>query len=149
MAIYSPVKHKKIIKKYLCTMEKPTDQLSDRIGQRASVLSFDVTRQQLITVINHFILSSVVHSTRLLHSLRLVSVGLSVGYETLYMVSNRLTPPIVTGWSKYSSEMPKSQCLLGSGRNAIPIVFQRTLTVPLHIPNGRQMHAAGAMQGDC
>ena len=31
----------------------------------------------------------------------------------------------------------------------ISTVFQRPLTVPLHNPNGRQMPAISAVQGDC
>ena len=74
---------------------------------------------------------------RLLDSLSLVALGLSVGYETW--------PPIgwhhafVIGWSKYRLGLLSSELHYGlTWPVGIPTVFHTPVTVPLHSPNGRQ-----------
>ena len=64
--------------------------------------------------------------------------------------SNWLVSPFVIGWSRYSLGIPQSKCLLGSCDwwDLLPFI-KGTLTVPLHSPNGRQMPAISAVQGDC
>ena len=54
--------------------------------------------------------------------------------------------PFVIGWSKYQLRLPDCGLMWPVG---ISTVFQRSLTVPLHSPNGRQMPAVRAVQGDC
>ena len=81
---------------------------------------------------------------RLIHSL--VVVGLSVGYETW--------PPIdwhhifVIGWSKCSWDCLSRNGFALTSPMEISIAFQRSLAVPLHSPNGRQMPVVRAVQGD-
>ena len=71
---------------------------------------------------------------RLLHSLSLVVMGVSVGYQAW--------PPIgwchsvVIGWSKYSLGMPQLQCIVGPHhRWEFPLFFK--------------LPGVGAVQGDC
>ena len=85
---------------------------------------------------------------RLLHSPSPVAIGLPVGYET--------RPPIdwhhafVIGWSKYKLGLPSAPLHYGlTWPVGIPTVFQTSVTVPLHCPNGRQLPAVRAVQGDC
>ena len=86
--------------------------------------------------------------SRMLHSPSLVAIGLSVVCETW--------PPIgwhhsfVIGWFKYRLGLPNTP--LHYGRMwpvGIPIVFQTSVTVSLHRPDGRQMPVVRAVQGDC
>ena len=85
---------------------------------------------------------------RLLHSLTSVAVGLSVGYETWPLVGWH--HPFVIGWSKYRLRFLTAplhyEFMWPVG---IHTVFQTPVTVPLHHPNGRQMSALRAVQGDC
>ena len=56
----------------------------------------------------------------------------------------------VIGWSRYTHQL---HWILGNyGLKQLVIIsniFQTPLTVPLHSPNGRQMPAISAVQGDC
>ena len=87
-------------------------------------------------------------TSRLLHSLSLVAVGLSVGYETWPPIGwNR---PFEISWSTCRLELPcvpKHYRLTWS--MGIYTVLQRPLTVPLHSPNGKQMPAVRAVKRDC
>ena len=89
-------------------------------------------------------------STRLLHSPNLVVIGLSVGYETWPPIRGHA--PLVIGWYKYILGLPNVPLRYGLIRMwpvGIPTIFQTPVTVPLHSPNGRQMPAIRAVQGDC
>ena len=87
--------------------------------------------------------SSPRHS-RLLHSPSLLAIWLSVGYET------RLVSPFEIGWSKYSLGLPSAPLHYGlKWPVGIPTVFQTLAIVPLHCPDGRQVPAVRAVQGDC
>ena len=58
--------------------------------------------------------------------------------------------PFVIGWSKYS--LGNASVTMYSGLTRLvgfSTVLQRPLTVPLNCPNGRQMPAIRAVQGDC
>ena len=76
-----------------------------------------------------------------------VLVGLSVGYKASSPIG--WNHPFVIGWSKYrwknvsASRHRDLMWLVG-----MTIVFQGPLTVPMHSPNGRQMPAVRAVQGD-
>ena len=84
---------------------------------------------------------------RLLHRPRLMAVGLSECYETW--------PPIgwhhhfVIAWYKFRLGLPHLLCIMGSCDLWEFVPFYRPLTAPLHSPNGRQMPAIRAVQGDC
>ena len=112
-----------------------------KVDVKASVLK---RRQALTTK------SAALHcaTSRLFHSLSLVAVGLSVGYETWPPIGwNR---PFEISWSTCRLELP---CVLKHFRltwsMGIYTVLQRPLTVPLHSPNGKQMPAVRALKGDC
>ena len=83
---------------------------------------------------------------RLLDSPSLVAIALSAGNETWPPVGWH--DPFVIGWSKYGLGMPQLQCIMSSPVG-FKTIFQRSLTVPLHSPNGRQMTAVWAVQGEC
>ena len=87
---------------------------------------------------------------RLLHSLSLVAVGLSEGYETWSPNSRRHAFVIV--WSTYRLFCLVPDCPIAlwahmtSGNSHR---FQTTVIVPLHSPKGRHLPAVRALQGDC
>ena len=96
---------------------------------------------------------------RLLHSLSVVAIGLSVGYEqchiTMWHWYETWPPtgwhqPFIIGWSKYRLVLPYAAMhyrlmqLVG-----ITTVFQGPLTVSLHSLNSRHLPAVKAVQGDC
>ena len=84
-------------------------------------------------------------NSRLLHSLNLVAIGLSVGYETRLPIGWHCA--FVTGWSRYRLGLPSAPLHYGlTWPVGIPTVFQTLVTVPLHSPNGRQMPAVRAVQ---
>ena len=85
---------------------------------------------------------SLVLSARLLHSPRLVAVGLSAGYGTCIWLL-WLADLYRLGTSSHPMHYGLTWTV------GISTVFQRPLTVPLHSPNGRQMPAVSAVQGDC
>ena len=82
---------------------------------------------------------------RLLHSLSLVAVGLSMGYETWLRIGWH--HPFMIGWCKYRLGLP--HVTMHFGLMEISTVFQGLLTVLLYSPNGRQKPAVRAVQGDC
>ena len=80
---------------------------------------------------------------RLLHSLSLVAIGLSVGKETWPPIGWH--HPFVIGWSKYRLGLPSAPLHYGlMWPVGIPTLFQTPVTVPLHSPNGRQKPVVGA-----
>ena len=86
---------------------------------------------------------------RLLHSPRLVAVGLSVGYEIWPHIG--WYADSVISWS-IDWETSQLHWILGDyGMKllvGISIIFEMPQTVPLHSPDGR-MPAIMAVQGDC
>ena len=85
---------------------------------------------------------------RLLHSPSLVAIGLSVRYETWPPIGRH--HPFVIDWSKDRSGLPSAPLHYGpTWPVGIPTVFETPVTVPLRCPNGRQLRAVGAVQGDC
>ena len=88
----------------------------------------------------------VAHGYRLLHSPSLVSIGLSVGYETWPAIG--WYHAFVIGWSKYRLGLPSVPLYYGlTWPVGIPTIFQTPVTVPLHSRNGRQMPVVRAVQG--
>ena len=83
-------------------------------------------------------------SSRLLHSHNLLAVALSVEHGTWPSVACVVS--CMNGLSKYWLVNYHIQCIMNLG---ITTIFQRSLTVSLHSPNGRQMPAIRAVQGDC
>ena len=85
---------------------------------------------------------------RLLHSHNLVALGLSVGYETWPPIGWH--HPCMIRWSKYRLGFPRVPLHFGLTWPVwISTIFQRSLTVPLHSLNGRQIPAVSAVQGGC
>ena len=85
---------------------------------------------------------------RLLHSLSLVAIGLSVGYETWPSIGWHHA--FVIGWSRYRLGLPST--LLHYGLTwpvGIPNILQTPVRVPLLSPNGRHLPAVRTVQGDC
>ena len=92
-------------------------------------------------------LSKYRHRPRLLQSSILVSEGLSIRFETLPLIGWH--HPFLIGWSKHWLGMPRVAMDCGVIWPVwLPTGFQRQLTVSLHSPNGRQMPAVRAVQGD-
>ena len=90
---------------------------------------------------------------RLLLGHNLVVIGLSVGYEQhpiMWYWYETWLHPFVIDWSKYRLGLPSALLHHVLARPVgISTAFQTPVTVPLHSPNGRQMPAVRAVQGDC
>ena len=86
-------------------------------------------------------------SIRLLHSLSLVAIGLSVGYETWPLIGWH--HPFVIGWKDRFGLPSASLHYRLMWPVGIPTIFQTSVTVPLHCPKGRQLPAIRAVQWDC
>ena len=109
-------------------------------------ISHPAAKSILDIALNSLITPPDLPGSRLLHSPNLVTVPLSVGYETW--------PPIgcvvsnVIGWYRLGnfSHAMHYGCM---GYVGISTIFQRPYTVPFHSPNGRHLPAIRAVQAGC
>ena len=71
-------------------------------------------------------------------------------YDCLWGMRHGCYHPFEIGWSNYSLGLPSAPLHYGlKWPVGIPTVFQTLAIVPLHCPDGRQVPAVGAVQGDC
>ena len=84
--------------------------------------------------------------SKLLHSPRLVAIGLSEGYETWPPIGRHHAFVIV--WSKYRLGLPSAPLHYGlTWSVGIPTVFQTPVTVPLHSPTAGNCLPLGLCKG--